>query len=96
MKQRLSRVLRWLVAVMATGTLVQFTCTGQNNNAYITLPRLAEQGVLTSIDFCYIFDCQSGFFGGAVQPCGTTSDTDIFVDCPGFTGTTTGGQTTTP
>jgi hypothetical protein len=95
MKQRLLRVLLWLTTALATGTLVQAACTGANN-AYITLPRLTEEGVLTSIDFCYIFDCQSGFFGGAVQPCGDPSTTadDLLVDCPGFFGTT--NDQTTP
>jgi hypothetical protein len=75
---------------LSAGTLLQATCTGQDN-AYMTLPRLATEGVTTSIDFCYIFDCQGGFLGGAIQPCGdpTTTADDIFVDCPGFTNTDT-------
>ncbi|HOA73538.1 MAG TPA: hypothetical protein PL151_12040 [Phycisphaerae bacterium] len=83
MAQQLARGLRWLTAALMAGTLFQqVTCTTQNN-AYGTFPRLVENGVLTSIDFCYIFDCQSGFFGGIVQPCGDPNSTadDLFVDC---------------
>lgn len=79
MKQRLARGMRWLVAVLMTGTLAQVTCTGADN-AYITVPRLATEGVMTSVDFCHIFDCQGGFFGGAIQPCGQNP---LLVDCPG-------------
>lgn len=78
MKQRLARGLRWLMAALMAGTLFQVTCTGQDN-AFITLPRLGTEGVLTSIDFCYIFDCQGGFLGGAIQPCGQNP---LLVDCP--------------
>lgn len=96
MTQRLSRVLRWLMTALAAGTLAQFPCTGADNS-FITLPRLATEGVATSIDFCYIFDCQSGFFGGAIQPCGdpTTTADDLFVDCPGFV-PPNNNQTTNP
>lgn len=86
MRQRVVRGWFLAIAILTAGVLPQVaTCTGADN-AYITLPRLGAEGALTSIDFCYIFDCQGGFFGGAVQPCGdpaTTAD-DIFVDCPGF------------
>jgi hypothetical protein len=83
MTQQLARGLRWLTAVLLAGTLFQQTTCTTQNNAYGTFPRLVENGALTSIDFCYIFDCQGGFLGGAIQPCGdpnTTAD-DLFVDC---------------
>lgn len=95
MRQRVVRGWFLAIAILAAGVLPQFaTCSGLDN-AYMTLPRLGAEGALTSIDFCYIFDCQGGFLGGAIQPCGdpTTAADDIFVDCPGFT--TTDPNTTT-
>jgi hypothetical protein len=78
MKQRIARGMRGLMAALMAGTLAQVTCTGADN-AYITTPRLVTEGVLTSVDFCHIFDCQSGFLGGAIQPCGQNP---LLVDCP--------------
>ena len=39
---------------------------------------------LAATNFCFIFDCQNGFFGGLIQPCGSplTSFDDILQDCP--------------
>jgi hypothetical protein len=61
--------------------------------------RFASNGLATSVDFCYLLDCQNGFFGGIVDPCagGTGS---LLVDCSdqltttGANGTTTGNTTT--
>lgn len=45
----------------------------------------AESG-LAATDFCFIFDCQNGIFGGTIDPCATTGDEvqqgPILVDCP--------------
>lgn len=92
------RIRGWLlgIAALMAGVLPQLgTCSGVDN-AYMTLPRFGAEGALASIDFCYIFDCQGGFFGGAIQPCGdpTTTADDLLVDCPGFAGTNTGNNTT--
>jgi len=44
---------------------------------------------MSSLDFCFIFDCNSGLLGGTVQPCGVGVDAEgnevpnyLFVDCP--------------
>lgn len=48
---------------------------------------------LSAADFCFIFDCQQGFFGGTVDPCppvgGSTGEAfltpptgPVFADCP--------------
>ncbi len=44
---------------------------------------------MSALDFCFIFDCNSGILGGTVQPCpedvsndGTATDNFLFVDCP--------------
>lgn len=50
---------------------------------------VGETGI-TSTDFCFIFDCQNGFFGGTIQPCsgqGSGNQTfqnnlPTFADCP--------------
>ncbi|MEK6799454.1 MAG: hypothetical protein AABZ12_10845 [Planctomycetota bacterium] len=50
------------------------------------------QSALVASDFCFIFDCQNGLFGGTVNPCsgiGSGSQTvegttrpPLFADCP--------------
>ncbi|MCH8148770.1 MAG: hypothetical protein IH987_12360 [Planctomycetes bacterium] len=47
------------------------------------------QSVMTSADFCFIFDCQNGILGGTVQPCSETTNVagdgvipPTFLDCP--------------
>jgi hypothetical protein len=58
--------------------------------------RFTDDGVVSSIDFCYLLDCQNGFFGGIIDPCpGGTGD--LLVDCPttGTTAGTTNAGTTT-
>ena len=39
-------------------------------------------GALNSIDFCYPLDCQNGFLGGLIKPCGDsgTADDELLVD----------------
>jgi hypothetical protein len=49
-------------------------------------PFLAESAA-TATDFCFIFDCQNGLFGGTLDPCsrqtanGEVAD-PFFADCP--------------
>ncbi len=40
---------------------------------------LVESAFVTA-DFCFIFDCQNGIFGGTIEPCG--GDNQFFEDCP--------------
>lgn len=48
------------------------------------------EAAFASTDFCFIFDCQNGFFGGTIQPCAgqgggdptTLDDLPLLVDCP--------------
>jgi len=48
----------------------------------------AGESLLSSGDFCFIFDCQNGILGGTIDPCFQTLDADgnaippVFVDCP--------------
>lgn len=49
----------------------------------------AAESALTATNFCFVFDCTNGIFGGVVTPC-TTGATDpapgtegiLFTDCP--------------
>jgi|CXWL01.1.fsa_nt_gi hypothetical protein len=44
------------------------------------------ESAFVAIDFCFIFDCQSGFLGGTIDPCASSGDGPgqgpLFVDCP--------------
>jgi len=67
----------------------------------LSCSRFATNGLSSSVDFCYLLDCENGFFGGIVQPCGDASAAtdDYLVDCTTTatttdpTGATTGGTT---
>ena len=51
----------------------------------------AGESMMTSLDFCFIFDCNNGLFGGTVKPCqqGTDENRDptgpLLLDCPPVT-----------
>ena len=46
------------------------------------------ESVLSSANFCFIFDCQNGILGGTIDPCSETRDANgnlippTFLDCP--------------
>jgi len=45
------------------------------------------ESLLVTTDFCFIFDCQNGALGGAVNPCDGTGaigspNGPLLVDCP--------------
>lgn len=48
----------------------------------------SAESFATSADFCFIFDCQNGAFGGTVRPCnnantvGSETQLPLFSDCP--------------
>ncbi|MFQ5495154.1 MAG: hypothetical protein ACE5EX_07205 [Phycisphaerae bacterium] len=51
---------------------------------------IMTESFLTTTDFCFIFDCQNGLFGGTIDPCAGTGQGDrsgelpLFTDCPDF------------
>lgn len=52
--------------------------------------QLFGQAGASSLDFCFLLDCQTGFFGGLFQPCpqavgGAPTAPSIFQDCPNLT-----------
>lgn len=76
MPRKTSRVLAALF-VFASGAVM------------LTSPNFACESflgetVMSGLDMCFIFDCNSGIFGGTVQPCagGTDGENNLFVDCP--------------
>lgn len=98
MNRRMGRVWRWLILIAACGTMFQTTAVGFTRTGLggsCQLGNFLSNGALTSVDFCYLLDCQNGFLGGAIQPCGsnTTTADDLLVDCN--TLNTVGTNTTT-
>jgi hypothetical protein len=84
MKRRMSRWAIWICFGLS-GTVFQFPITGSLGIGGGGCTTFATTGALNSVDFCAIFDCENGFFGGTVQPCGTqsTGGQPLLVDCPG-------------
>ena len=96
MKQRLKRRLIWMAMMLSGASLfaatsVTYPITGMNGAGGGGCTTFATNGLTSSIDFCYIFDCDRGFAGGAIQPCGTGGN--FLVDCPGGDATDEGSQT---
>ncbi len=106
MSQRWNRVMKWLSMAAAGGTHFQAaypitTTEGINGGCN----RFVGNAVLSSVDFCYLLDCDSGFFGGLVKPCTDIGSGPFLLDCEGGgtttddtgtdTGTGTGTGTTT-
>ncbi len=67
-----------IAAAVTMGALRQTACIA-----------FGAEELLRTVDFCFVFDCQNGLFGGVVDPCpdplvdpldGTS--TNLFVDCP--------------
>jgi hypothetical protein len=71
--------VRWIIglAAMATiGMLNQTACVG-----------FAADQLQRTVNFCFLFDCQNGAFGGLLDPCpgvevGEEGNThNLFIDC---------------
>lgn len=83
MQSRTRRFVRGLGLLGAGAFLLQAgtTCTS-----------FAAESLLVQTDFCFIFDCQNGLFGGTVDPCTGIGSGDstveaqnqqpFFADCP--------------
>jgi hypothetical protein len=73
------RGLTWVFLALGSGTLfsgVGFTRTGLGGGC----ASFATNGVASMVDTCFLLDCEQGFFGGALQPCGPVP---YLIDCPG-------------
>jgi hypothetical protein len=101
MRQRLTRWLAWLTIVLGSGTLFQVPLTEPPGFSNAHIPgggcgSFYANGVVSGVDFCYLLNCDNGFIGGLVQPCGDPDnpDDDLLVDCSSGGGTTTTDDTT--
>ena len=89
MRRRLYRILIWLTMFTAGGTMfgvISPTFTGgfdTSGSPGAGCSRFWTNGLMDSVDLCYIFDCEQGWFGGLFDPCADGSG--LFMDCPGFT-----------
>lgn len=92
MKQRLNRWLAWLTIALGSGTLFQVTGFTNTNIPGGGCSSFYANGIATSVDFCYLLNCDNGFIGGLVQPCGdpNSAEDDLLVDCGAGIGT--GGE----
>ncbi len=81
MRRKSHRLAATLLAV-ASGTIMlaspNFACES-----------FLGETALGALDFCFIFDCNSGLLGGTVKPCGSGVDAEgnevpnyLLVDCP--------------
>lgn len=82
MRSRKNRWIAGAVGVLAAGMLYQTACMSFGGNQ-----------LLRTVDFCFLFDCQNGAFGGLFDWCPDQTDTtssgtdavqstNLFVDCP--------------
>lgn len=80
MRRRLGRKLAFASLIAGGG----FLFAGQSTSCI----SFAGESLLTSGNFCFIFDCQSGILGGTIDPCSQSTDANgdlqppLFVDCP--------------
>jgi len=62
----LSRSTQWKMAVVALLTAgVVFGSSG------LACTTFGINAALSSVDFCFLLDCQNGAFGGLIDPCGS-------------------------
>lgn len=91
MNRRMTRIWVWLAMIVAGATMFQFST---NTGAYSGgCGEFYANGIVGSLDFCYLFDCENGFFGGAIDPCDPNNPS--LMDCPGLVIDVTGEGTTT-
>lgn len=85
MKRRKNRIWSWLVLICSGATLFQvFPITGTGGAGNYGCSRFATNSIGNAIDFCFIFDCENGFFGGLIDPCAPSAGGPLFVDCENF------------
>lgn len=81
MRSRMQRIAIVLALLAGGGTVMATSNMG--------CASFAGESLMTSLDFCFIFDCTNGIFGGLVQPCQEGVDVNgegtgtLFLDCPG-------------
>jgi len=103
MKRRAYRFMMWLLMAAAGATLFQtyplYPISGDTGTGFYGCTRFAANSTGNVIDWCWLLDCQNGFFGGLIDPCADPSSSPWLLDCANYTGdtdttdTTTGGTT---
>ncbi|HNQ24090.1 MAG TPA: hypothetical protein PKK06_13465 [Phycisphaerae bacterium] len=69
------------VTLLAAGGSLMFTSN-------LGCESFMGESLMTSLDFCFIFDCSNGLLGGTVKPCQQGVDAlgdqtgTLFLDCP--------------
>ncbi|NLX21553.1 MAG: hypothetical protein GXY55_07755 [Phycisphaerae bacterium] len=87
MNRRWTRIWVWLSMFLAGATVFQTGGFTTRNGAISGgCSDFWINGAATSVDFCYLLDCENGFFGGLIQPCDPNNP--LLVDC-----TPAGGDT---
>ena len=79
---------RWRQKMMVAGLIGGggFLFGGQSTSCL----SFTGESVLSSANFCFIFDCQNGILGGTIAPCSRSTDANgdaippLFIDCPDF------------
>lgn len=88
MKRRAYRFLIWLMMAFTGATLFQtypiYPVSGDTGTGYYGCTRFAANSIGNSIDFCWLLDCQNGFFGGLIDPCNSAAGA-FLVDCDTYT-----------
>lgn len=84
MSPRRKRFWMWLAMAFSGATVFQTIGFTSNVGALNGGCReFYTNGIATSLDMCYLLDCENGFLGGFIDPCGdpTTAADDLIVDC---------------
>lgn len=69
MRNRVSRLV--IAASLVFGGA--YLCASGN----LACGSLATEAAVSGVDFCFIFDCTDGAFGGAIDPCGAVVGSDL-------------------
>jgi hypothetical protein len=72
MRSRLARKAVIGLMLAAAGTLFV--------SGNLTCASFFADSAQSSVDFCFLFDCQNGAIGGLIDPC--ANNYQVFLDCP--------------
>jgi len=93
MRWRTRRIWIWLALILGGATVFQTVGFTTSSGAVSGGCRdFALNGVASAVDMCYLLDCESGFFGGLVDPCDPQNP--ALLDCANTTTTTDETDTT--
>jgi hypothetical protein len=94
MQRRTRRIWIWLALILGGATVFQTVGFSTNGGAISGGCRdFALNGVSSAVDMCFLLDCQSGFFGGLVNPCDPQNPALLDCSNAGSATTEAGGTT---